>query len=131
MRWIEQQVNNLLVSSHVLKDDPLTHPSTGNLVKQWLSPHILELRAPTNELKSGIGAHVDHLNAFGDVIAGVTLGSDAVVRGYVRYGFTHEIPINKEEHVFMGQPIERTRRISIMIRDALLVEPPEYAKKKT
>ncbi|KAJ3062104.1 Alpha-ketoglutarate-dependent dioxygenase alkB 7, mitochondrial [Podochytrium sp. JEL0797] len=134
--WLEDAFNTLLV-----RDDP-----KAKHVSRWLPPHILELR----EGNSGIGAHVDHVEAFGDVIAGVCLGSDAVMRfesvedptshfeallpkgclyfqrGYVRYAFSHAIPLAPEEHVFKGVPVVRGRRVSLMIRDALLHKPEHY-----
>ncbi|KAJ3413058.1 hypothetical protein HDV05_008579 [Chytridiales sp. JEL 0842] len=106
-------------------------------VPHWLAPHILELR----DGNSGIGPHVDHLQAMGDTIAGLCLISDAVMifrhvklkdiyfsvllpkgcwymqRGKVRYEFTHEIPIKEEEHFFKGSKVERGRRISVLIRN--------------
>ncbi|KAI9344617.1 hypothetical protein BDR26DRAFT_857289 [Obelidium mucronatum] len=135
IRWVERSVNSLLVGGE-------SGTGSSHLVSRWLPPHILELRTGD----SGIGAHVDHKEAFGDVIAGVCLASDAVMkfvhvgdssshfsallprrclyfqRGFVRHDFTHEIPLDPNEHVFRGRPIERTRRISLMIRDLRQVQ---------
>ncbi|KAJ3333374.1 Alpha-ketoglutarate-dependent dioxygenase alkB 7, mitochondrial [Blyttiomyces sp. JEL0837] len=116
----------------------------GDQLPTWISPHILELR----EGDSGIGAHVDNVQASGDIVAGLCLLSPAVMifrhtqnqdsyfsallppgcmyfqRGAARFNFTHEIPISPDQHVFKGEPIRRGRRISIMIRDEL-VKPPQ------
>ena len=42
---------------------------------RWLAPHILELRGEN----SGIEAHVDHLEASGNVVAGISLLSSVVM----------------------------------------------------
>ncbi|KAJ3285801.1 hypothetical protein HDU79_007061 [Rhizoclosmatium sp. JEL0117] len=78
---LELAVNALLLKHHAPENTDKVTP----FVKRWLPPHILELR----ESDSGIGPHVDHTSAFGSVIAGLCLGSDAVMR------FTGVLPENK------------------------------------
>ncbi|KAJ1569125.1 Alpha-ketoglutarate-dependent dioxygenase alkB 7, mitochondrial, partial [Cladochytrium tenue] len=109
----------------------------GEPVQDWLDPHLLELR----DGNSGIGAHVDNLQASGQVIAGMCLLSPAVLvfrhaqqrdsafsvlaepgtlymqRGRLRYEFTHEIPMRPEDHVFNGRPVARSRRVVVLLRD--------------
>ncbi|KAF9952491.1 Alpha-ketoglutarate-dependent dioxygenase alkB 7, mitochondrial [Mortierella alpina] len=106
---------------------------------KWVAPHILELEAG----KGGIKPHVDHLDASGEVVAGLCLGSDAVMeliyeddaqkqfrvllpkgcfyfqRDSVRYHYKHGIPIELEDHQFKGKVIPKEKRISIMLRNAL------------
>ncbi|KAF9989873.1 Alpha-ketoglutarate-dependent dioxygenase alkB 7, mitochondrial [Mortierella antarctica] len=106
---------------------------------KWVAPHILELEAG----KGGIKPHVDHLDASGEVVAGLCLGSDAVMeliheddpqkqfrvllpkgcfyfqRDSVRYHYKHGIPIELEDHHFRGTVIPKEKRISIMLRNAL------------
>ncbi|ETV66350.1 hypothetical protein, variant 1 [Aphanomyces astaci] len=88
-----------------------------------------------------IKPHVDSIKFSGQVVAGLNLLSPAVMRfeeehgdnridlllprrsfycmrGGVRYRYTHEI-LPGVQH-FQGQPVERTRRISIMIRDVFV-----------
>ncbi|KAG0329196.1 Alpha-ketoglutarate-dependent dioxygenase alkB 7, mitochondrial [Dissophora globulifera] len=105
----------------------------------WVAPHILELEAG----KGGIKPHVDHLDASGQVVAGLCLGSTAVMeliheddpaksfrvllpkgcfyfqRDSVRYRYKHGIPILPEDHQFRGSIIPKEKRISIMLRNAL------------
>ncbi|KAK3807677.1 MAG: hypothetical protein J3Q66DRAFT_82915 [Benniella sp.] len=106
---------------------------------KWVAPHILELEAG----KGGIKPHVDHLEASGEVVAGLCLGSTAVMelihednpdksfrvllpkgcfyfqRDSVRYHYKHGIPILPQDHQFKGTVIPKERRISIMLRNAL------------
>ncbi|KAG0196024.1 hypothetical protein BGX28_000218 [Mortierella sp. GBA30] len=106
---------------------------------KWVAPHILELEAG----KGGIKPHVDHLDASGEVVAGLCLGSDAVMeliheedphkhfrvllprgcfyfqRDSVRYHYRHGIPIQQKDHQFRGIIVPKDRRISIMLRNAL------------
>ncbi|KAG0002653.1 Alpha-ketoglutarate-dependent dioxygenase alkB 7, mitochondrial [Modicella reniformis] len=106
---------------------------------KWVAPHILELEAG----KGGIKPHVDHLEASGAVVAGLCLGSTAVMeliheddpdklfrvllpkrcfyfqRDSVRYRYKHGIPILPEDHQFKGSVIPKEKRISIMLRNAL------------
>jgi alkylated DNA repair protein alkB family protein 7 len=103
---------------------------------KWVAPHILELEAG----KGGIKPHVDHLEASGEVVAGLCLGSTAVMelvhennpnqsfrvllpkgcfyfqRDSVRYHYKHGIPILPEDHQFKGTVIPKERRISVMLR---------------
>lgn len=103
---------------------------------RWVAPHILELEAR----KGGIKPHVDHLEASGEVVAGLCLGSTAVMdlihesdpdkhfqvllpkgcfyfqRDSVRYRYKHGIPILPQEHQFKGTVVPKERRISIMLR---------------
>ncbi|KAK6737900.1 hypothetical protein RB195_020164 [Necator americanus] len=98
--------------------------------------HILDLH------KDGvIKPHIDSIRYCGDVITGVCLLSDAVMRlrhkdrknelivdlmlprrclyrmgEEGRYEFTHEV-LSNEESMFNGQRVEKTRRISIICRD--------------
>ncbi|KAF9924748.1 Alpha-ketoglutarate-dependent dioxygenase alkB 7, mitochondrial [Linnemannia zychae] len=89
---------------------------------KWVSPHILELEAG----QGGIKPHVDHLDASGSVVAGLCLGSSAVMelihqddpkkwfrvllpkrcfyfqRDSVRYSYKHGIPIEQQDHQFRG-----------------------------
>ncbi|KAG0049146.1 Alpha-ketoglutarate-dependent dioxygenase alkB 7, mitochondrial [Gryganskiella cystojenkinii] len=105
----------------------------------WVSPHILELEAG----RGGIKPHMDHLEASGEVVAGLCLGSDAVMelihedepersfkvwlpkgafyfqRGSVRYRYKHGIPIEPADHHFRGRVIPKEKRISVMLRNAL------------
>ncbi|KAF9993710.1 hypothetical protein BGZ79_001597 [Entomortierella chlamydospora] len=106
---------------------------------RWVAPHILELESG----KGGIRPHVDHLDASGEVVAGLCLGSTAVMelihqddpkkqfrvllpkgcfyfqRDSVRYNFKHGIPIQTEDHNFKGTVIPKEKRISIMLRNAI------------
>ncbi|KAF8934228.1 hypothetical protein BGZ58_005850 [Dissophora ornata] len=103
---------------------------------KWVAPHILELEPG----KGGIKPHVDHLDASGEVVAGLCLGSTAVMelihetdpnkqfrvllpkgcfyfqRDGVRYHYKHGIPILKEDHQFKGIIIPKEKRISVMLR---------------
>ncbi|KAF9143446.1 Alpha-ketoglutarate-dependent dioxygenase alkB 7, mitochondrial [Mortierella sp. GBA39] len=105
----------------------------------WVSPHILELEAG----QGGIKPHVDHLDASGSVVAGLCLGSSAVMelihqddpqkwfrvllpnrsfyfqRDSVRYSYKHGIPIEPEDHQFRGKIVPKEKRISVMLRNAL------------
>ncbi|KAJ3395045.1 Alpha-ketoglutarate-dependent dioxygenase alkB 7, mitochondrial [Entophlyctis sp. JEL0112] len=135
MRWIEAAAVNLMVQA---SEESSPSSNTAQLqAMNWLPPHILELRDPADG-KSGIGAHVDHLTAFGSTIVGVCLSSDAVMqfthkdypsigfsvllprgclyyqRDSVRYNYSHEIPFDDANHVFKGKHIPRSRRVSIM-----------------
>ncbi|KAG0359486.1 Alpha-ketoglutarate-dependent dioxygenase alkB 7, mitochondrial [Podila minutissima] len=111
---------------------------------KWVAPHILELEAG----KGGIKPHVDHLEASGQVVAGLCLGSTAVMelihekepsksfrvllpkgcfyfqRDSVRYQYKHGIPIEPEDHQFKGTVYPKEKRISVMLRNAL--EPAHY-----
>ncbi len=108
---------------------------------KWVAPHILELEAG----RGGIKPHVDHLDASGEVVAGLCLGSDAVMelihegdpekqfrvllpkgcfyfqRDTVRYHYKHGIPIELEDHQFKGKVIPKDRRISIMLRVSVIM----------
>ncbi|KAF9202067.1 Alpha-ketoglutarate-dependent dioxygenase alkB 7, mitochondrial [Haplosporangium sp. Z 27] len=103
---------------------------------RWVAPHILELESG----KGGIKPHVDHLDASGEVVAGLCLCSTAVMelihqddpkkqfrvllpkgcfyfqRDSVRYNYKHGIPIQTEDHSFKGTLIPKEKRISIMLR---------------
>ncbi|CAP27824.1 Protein CBG07885 [Caenorhabditis briggsae] len=98
--------------------------------------HILDLH------KDGvIKPHIDSIRYCGDVITGVSLLSDAIMRlrhkdqkdelvvdllmprrslyrlgGPGRYDFTHEV-LDETESVWQGQKVPRDRRISIICRD--------------
>ncbi|KAF9354521.1 hypothetical protein BGX26_007657 [Mortierella sp. AD094] len=106
---------------------------------RWVAPHILELESG----KGGIKPHVDHLDASGEVVAGLCLSSTAVMelihqddpkkqfrvllpkgcfyfqRDSVRYHFKHGIPIQTEDHSFKGTVVPKEKRISIMLRNAV------------
>ncbi|KAG0378629.1 hypothetical protein BGX24_003243 [Mortierella sp. AD032] len=106
---------------------------------KWVSPHILELEAGSG----GIKPHVDHLDASGSVVAGLCLGSSAVMelihkddpqkrfrvllpkrcfyfqRDSVRYSYKHGIPIEQDDHQFRGEVVQKEKRISVMLRNAL------------
>ncbi|KAG0368638.1 hypothetical protein BGZ54_001497 [Gamsiella multidivaricata] len=116
----------------------------------WVAPHILELESG----KGGIKPHVDHLDASGEVVAGLCLGSTAIMeliheddpskqfrvllpkgcfyfqRDGVRYHYKHGIPILPEDHQFKGTVVPKEKRISIMLRNALEFsthgKPPGY-----
>ncbi|KAG0318259.1 Alpha-ketoglutarate-dependent dioxygenase alkB 7, mitochondrial, partial [Linnemannia gamsii] len=118
-------------------------PSTWN----WVAPHILELEAG----QGGIKPHVDHLDASGSVVAGLCLGSSAVMelihqddpqkwfrvllpkrcfyfqRDSVRYSYKHGIPIEAEDHQFKGVVVPKEKRISVMLRNAL--GPPPHTNR--
>uniref|UniRef100_A0A1I7W297 2OG-FeII_Oxy_2 domain-containing protein n=1 Tax=Loa loa TaxID=7209 RepID=A0A1I7W297_LOALO len=104
--------------------------------KQYSFVHILDLHED-----GVIKPHIDSTRYCGDIITGLSLLSDAVMRlrhkdqkdqlivdlflqkrslyklGEVsRYEFYHEI-LGKAESYFMGKPIPRSRRISIICRD--------------
>ncbi|KAL1234709.1 Alpha-ketoglutarate-dependent dioxygenase alkB [Trichinella pseudospiralis] len=96
--------------------------------------HVLDL-----EKTGWIKPHVDSIRYCGDVVAGLCLLSDAVMRfrsvennnqivdllverrglyimrGFARYEFTHEI-LKNGESLFAGRPVLRDRRISIICR---------------
>ncbi|CAG8721552.1 12436_t:CDS:2, partial [Ambispora leptoticha] len=104
-------------------------------VKKWNPIHILELAE-----WGGIRPHVDNIEYSGKVIMGVSLISSAVMifrhvddpscafsvllepgslyiqRGSVRSKFTHEIPMQPENHVFRGNLIPKGRRVSLIFR---------------
>ncbi|ETV94055.1 hypothetical protein H310_12089 [Aphanomyces invadans] len=101
--------------------------------------HVIDLAA-----EGYIKPHVDSIKFSGQVVAGLNLLSPAVMRfqeehgdsrldlflprrsfycmrGGVRYRYTHEILPGIQ--VFQNQPVERTRRISIMMRDVNVDTP--------
>lgn len=110
-------------------------PESAFETNQFIPPHILDLR----DGNSGIGPHIDYLNASGGIIAGLSLISPAVFvfkkgnesfRALVppnslyiqfdelRYEWTHEIPMtNDPDHHVNGQFIERGRRLVMLLRD--------------
>ncbi|VDN55367.1 unnamed protein product [Dracunculus medinensis] len=98
--------------------------------------HILDLHED-----GVIKPHIDSIRYCGDVISGISLLSDAVLRlrhkdrkdelildilierrslyrigDFSRYEFTHEV-LSKNESFFMGESVPRKRRISIICRD--------------
>ncbi|CAG9533274.1 unnamed protein product [Cercopithifilaria johnstoni] len=104
--------------------------------KQLLLVHILDLHED-----GVIKPHIDSVRYCGDVITGLSLLSDAVMRlrhkeqkdqlivdlflqrrclyrmgGFSRYEFYHEV-LGKAESYFMGMPVLRSRRISLVCRD--------------
>ncbi|VIO93589.1 spermatogenesis associated 11, putative [Brugia malayi] len=104
--------------------------------KQHLFVHILDLHED-----GVIKPHIDSVRYCGDVITGLSLLSDAVMRlrhkdrkdelivdlflqqrclyrmaEFSRYEFYHEV-LGKAESYFMEKPIPRSRRISIVCRD--------------
>ncbi|KAJ1647651.1 hypothetical protein IWQ61_010071 [Dispira simplex] len=106
----------------------------------WLPSHILDLHP-----QGAIQAHVDNTEFSGDYVAGLCLLSPTVMkfthvkdpdcvlkvllpqrcfyvqRHALRYQFTHEIPSNQDQaegNRFNGQIVSRSRRISILFRDA-------------
>ncbi|CAE18012.1 Alpha-ketoglutarate-dependent dioxygenase AlkB-like domain-containing protein [Caenorhabditis elegans] len=107
--------------------------------------HILDLH------KDGvIKPHIDAIRYCGDVITGVSLLSDAIMRlrhkdqkdelimdllmprrslyrlgGPGRYDFTHEV-LGEQESVWNGEQVPRERRISIICRDL-----PKVANRQT
>ncbi|CAO4367099.1 unnamed protein product [Caenorhabditis nigoni] len=107
--------------------------------------HILDLH------KDGvIKPHIDSIRYCGDVITGVSLLSDAIMRlrhkdqkdelvvdllmprrslyrlgGPGRYDFTHEV-LGETESVWQGQKVARDRRISIICRDL-----PKFSNRAT
>ncbi|VDK83272.1 unnamed protein product [Litomosoides sigmodontis] len=104
--------------------------------EQLLFAHILDLHED-----GVIKPHIDSVRYCGDVIAGLSLLSDAVMRlrhkeqrdqlivdlllqrrclyrigEFSRYEFYHEV-LGKADSFFMGMPVLRSRRISIVCRD--------------
>ena len=100
---------------------------------EWLPVHAIELEADGE-----IRPHVDSVKFSGGFVAGLSLLSSAVMtlehsdtrsqiarmllpprslyvlEGAARYDFTHRIGGG----IFCGSPVERGRRISLIIRDA-------------
>lgn len=98
------------------------------------SVHVLDLAAD-----GCIKPHVDAVRFCGPIIAGLSLGSDCVMRfarsgkteeyvdvllpcrslyvmsGYSRYECTHEI-FGPDESKFKNKPIRKSRRVSLMAR---------------
>ncbi|CAI2176755.1 17797_t:CDS:2 [Funneliformis geosporum] len=124
---IEREINNLLIQK------------VYNLFPKeinWLPIHILELA----ESIGGIKPHVDNVEYSGNIVAGICLISPTVMilrhvnnpeckfsvllepgclyiqRDTVRYNFTHEIPIDPEQHKFKSNLIPKGQRISLMFR---------------
>nr|KAJ3418354.1 Alpha-ketoglutarate-dependent dioxygenase alkB 7, mitochondrial [Polyrhizophydium stewartii] len=123
---------------------------------KWGPPHLLDLRNGN----SGIGAHVDFVQESGAVIGGVCLLSPSVIvfrhkdrpdtdhfkllappralymqADNIRYDYSHEIPMTDDpNHSFRGEFVERERRISIMMRDKLVLKPgqlPMFAARQS
>ncbi|RIA96596.1 hypothetical protein C1645_720446 [Glomus cerebriforme] len=123
---IEQEINNLLVNK------------VYNLFTKtnWLPIHILELA----ESIGGIKPHVDNTEYSGNIVVGICLISPTVMilrhinnpeckfsvllepgclyiqRDTIRYNFTHEIPIDSEQHKFKDNLIPKGHRISLIFR---------------
>ncbi|KAJ2205213.1 hypothetical protein IW145_002938 [Coemansia sp. RSA 521] len=103
----------------------------------WLPPHILDLHEDGEILP-----HVDNPEYSGFVVGGLCLLGPAVstfkhvddpsvrvdvllspkslyfMTNRIRYQFTHEITVDPSQRAWMGQPVARARRISLMFRDA-------------
>ncbi|KAJ2161230.1 hypothetical protein GGF46_001658 [Coemansia sp. RSA 552] len=103
----------------------------------WLPPHILELHEDGEILP-----HVDNPDYSGFVVGGLCLLGPAVstfkhvddpavradvllsprtlyfMSNQIRYQFTHEITVDLAQRSWMGEPVPRSRRISLMFRDA-------------
>lgn len=103
----------------------------------WHPPHILDLH------KDGeILAHVDNPEYSGFAVGGLCLLGSAVstfrcvdnsdvrvdvllapktlyfMTNHIRYQFTHEITTNPSQRIWQGEEVPRSRRISLMFRDA-------------
>jgi len=121
-------------------------------IPEWLNKYCLQLKAKNifektpdqviiNEYQAGqgISAHIDCVPCFGDRIASLSLGSDAVMEfispatnqkipvlleqrslvlltGDARYKWQHTIPARKTDK-HNGQTITRKRRISLTFRE--------------
>ncbi|GBB86132.1 hypothetical protein RclHR1_01260003 [Rhizophagus clarus] len=125
---IEQEINNLL--------DNKVYKLFSKI--KWLPIHILELA----ESIGGIKPHVDNIEYSGNIVVGICLISPTVMvlrhinnpgckfsvllepgclyiqRDTIRYNFTHEIPIDPEQHKFKNNLIPKRHRISLMFRNA-------------
>ena len=105
----------------------------------WQPAHILDL-----DQGGEIGPHIDAVATVGDVVCGLSLLSSCVMTfsdqdqdevfrvllqpgtlyimaGESRFRFKHGI--EHKSQIFKGQPVERKRRISVMIRDFPLDSP--------
>jgi alkylated DNA repair protein alkB family protein 7 len=110
----------------------------------WQATHILDLE------KSGeISPHVDALATVGDVVCGLSLlsscvmtfeaedeafnvllrpGTVYIMAGESRFRFKHSIA--RKSQIFKGQSVERSRRVSVMIRDFPMDSPFKFLGKK-
>ncbi|KAJ2706994.1 hypothetical protein FB645_001135 [Coemansia sp. IMI 203386] len=103
----------------------------------WLPPHILDLHQDGEILP-----HVDNPDYSGFVVGGLCLLGPAVstfkhvddpeirvdvlleprslyfMTNKIRYQFTHEITVDPQQRSWLGQKVPRSRRISLMFRDA-------------
>ncbi|KAI8320630.1 hypothetical protein GQ54DRAFT_263195 [Martensiomyces pterosporus] len=103
----------------------------------WLPPHILDLHQDGEILP-----HVDNPDYSGFVVGGLCLVGPCVstfkhvedpdvrvdvllkpkslyfMTNKIRYQFTHEITVDADQRSWNGEPVPRSRRISLMFRDA-------------
>ncbi|KAJ2858013.1 hypothetical protein J3B02_000591 [Coemansia erecta] len=103
----------------------------------WLPPHILDLHQDGEILP-----HVDNPDYSGFVVGGLCLLGSAVstfkhvddpgirvdvllepgslyfMTNRIRYQFTHEITLDPQQRSWLGKEVPRSRRISLMFRDA-------------
>lgn len=132
-RW-SQQVSSIL--------DRIRKTAFPDSCQQLPQTHVLDLA------KSGvIKPHVDSVRFCGNIISGLCLLSDAVMRlrhvelkdqvidvlvkrrslyimrDEARYNFTHEI-LGEEESSFRGEAVERGRRVSVISRNQPTEESP-------
>ncbi len=105
---------------------------------RFLPVHLLELASGTGEILP----HVDNVEESGSFVAGLCLGSDAIVRfssadgtghvdallpkgcfyaqrGKLRYSYLHSIPLDVQIRQWNGKPVESNQRVTVLFRDQL------------
>ena len=133
-RWSEE-------SRGIIEEKVL--PRLPQVARPLLDPHVLDLDGD-----GAIYPHVDNVDFSGEFVAGLSLlstavmrltpadgtregaiwlklapGSFYVLRGQLRYAWKHEI-LGRAESIFMGKPVPRERRVSLLFRDANDADPP-------
>jgi len=141
-----------LIRCKTVLPDPTLDPGVVNVLQrayrqfdgnvEFLPIHLLELADQTGEILP----HIDNVEQSGSFVAGICLGSDAVVRfssvgnwigevghvdvllkkgcfyaqrGKLRYQFTHSIPLDPVIRTWNGQLVPALRRMTVLFRDAL------------